>query len=69
MSRTGTVTAFDERRGIGVVTAADGTHAFHCTQIEDGTRSIRVGQVVEFIVAPGRRGDWEATAIRKVSDA
>ena len=63
---TGTVTEFDERRGLGTISASGTTHAFHCTQLADGSRSIRVGQRVEFVVVPGRRGDWEAAAIVKV---
>ena len=61
--------AFDERRGVGSI-HADGTeHYFHCTQIADGTRAIRVGQAVEFTVVPGRLGDWEAADVRKVNQA
>jgi cold shock CspA family protein len=63
---SGTVTAFDEQRGLGAVTADGRTYPFHPTQIADGSRSVRVGQAVEFEVVPGRRGDWEAAAIRKV---
>ncbi len=62
----GTVTAFEEGRGLGVIEADGGTFSFHCTQIADGTRSVRVGATVEFQVVPGRRGDWEATHIEKV---
>jgi cold shock CspA family protein len=63
---TGTVAEFSEPRGIGAV-AADGTrYPFHCTQIADGTRTVRVGARVEFDVVPGRRGDWEATRIVKL---
>ena len=33
----GTVTAFDDDAGLGVITATDGTaYPFHCTQIADG---------------------------------
>jgi cold shock CspA family protein len=63
---SGTVTAFDERRGLGTVTADGREFAFHTTQIADGSRAIRIGQAVEFAVVPGRRGDWEAAAIEKV---
>jgi cold shock CspA family protein len=63
---TGTVTEFDERRGLGVIRAEGGEHAFHCTQLADGSRTVRVGQRVEFRVIPGRRGDWEAAEIVKV---
>lgn len=61
----GTVTSFDERRGLGTVTAAGRAYPFHTTQIADGSRSIGVGQEVEFEVAPGLQGAWEATRIRK----
>jgi cold shock CspA family protein len=68
-TKTGTVTAFDERRGLGRITAADGVYPFHTTQIADGTRAVRIGQAVEFRVVPGRMGDWEAAGIRKVGPA
>ena len=60
----GTVTGFDEHRGLGEVTADDGaTYSFHCTAIADGTRTIAVGAAVEFVVVPGHLGRWEAAAI------
>jgi len=62
---TGTVTEFSEPRGIGVIAAEDATYAFHCTQIADGTRAVRIGATVEFDIVPGRRGDWEAAHIEK----
>jgi cold shock CspA family protein len=59
----GTVTEFDDPRGLGVVTGDDGArYAFHCTAIADGTRTIAVGATVEFELAP-RLGTFEATAI------
>jgi cold shock CspA family protein len=61
----GTVTAFDDPRGLGAITADDGrVYPFHCTQIADGTRTIHVGQVVRFEVLP-KLGRYEATAIEK----
>ena len=39
----GTVTAFDEQRGLGTVTADGREYPFHTTQIADGTRTVRVG--------------------------
>ena len=61
----GTVSAFDEARGLGEVTAADTTvYPFHCTVIADGTRTIAVGAEVEFEVVPGPLGRWEAAAIK-----
>ena len=60
----GTVTAFDEHRGIGEIAADDGaTYGFHCTAIADGTRTIEIGAAVEFMVVPGHLGRWEAAAI------
>jgi len=58
------VTAFDDQKGYGVVTADDGTAYFlHCTQIADGSRTIAVGTVVIFDVL-ARLGHYEATAVR-----
>jgi cold shock CspA family protein len=59
----GTVTAFDEPRGLGVITAAGTEYPFHCTVIADGTRTIAVGTDVEFEVVPGGLGRWEAAAV------
>jgi CspA family cold shock protein len=62
----GTVTEFDDARGLGTVTADDGaTYPFHCTAIADGTRTIDAGAAVEFDVVAGRQGRWEATALRR----
>ena len=61
---SGRVTSFDDKRGRGEVTAADGrVYAFHCTVIADGTRRIAVGAEVEFEVVPGQLGTWEAAAL------
>jgi cold shock CspA family protein len=60
----GTVTAFDDARGLGEVTTDDGvTFPFHCTRIVDGSRTIAVGARVAFEVAPGHLGRWEAVAL------
>jgi cold shock CspA family protein len=60
----GSVVEFDEERGLGVVVSTDGTRrSFHCTQIADGTRTIRVATAVVYDVAPGPLGVWEAVAI------
>lgn len=62
----GTVTEFDEQRGLGVVTSADGTaYPFHCAQIDDGTRTIDVGQRVRFSML-ARLGRYEAGAVDKI---
>ena len=61
----GKISAFDEHRGLGEVTADDGTvYPFHCIAIADGTRTIAVGTDVEFDVRPGRMGRWEAGGIK-----
>jgi CspA family cold shock protein len=62
---SGTVTAFDEPVGLGVVTADDGTpYPFHCTQIADGTRTIPVGTKVTF-TPWSRLGIYEAASITR----
>jgi len=61
----GTVVAFDARRGLGELEGEDGRrYPFHCTQIADGSRDIPVGTKVQFTVAPGPLGRWEAVTIR-----
>ena len=63
-TRSGTVTAFDEHRGLGEITADDGSVLpFHCTAIADGTRSIAVGAAVRFAVVAGPLGRWEAAEV------
>ena len=60
----GTVSAFDDPRGIGCITTDDGVELFfHCTQIADGSRTIAVGTRVAVTVVPGRLGRWEAVGI------
>jgi cold shock CspA family protein len=61
----GTVEAFDDGSGLGVVRAADGaTYPFHCTQIADGSRTIAPAAEVDFEVSAGHLGRWEATNLR-----
>jgi cold shock CspA family protein len=60
----GVVTSFDDRAGLGTVTADDGTeYPFQCTQIADGTRTIAVGTPVTFDVRPWHQGRYEAVVI------
>ena len=64
MSEHGTVTEFDDAKGWGTVTSAEGTERFfHCTAIADGTRTIAVGTAVTYDVVPGRLGRYEAAAL------
>ena len=61
---TGSVTEFDEDRGLGVVTDDGGrVYPFHCTGIADGSRRIDTGLAVRFDVIAGRMGRWEAWGI------
>lgn len=63
---TGVVSAFDQERGLGTVTAEDGArYDFHCTALLDGSRSVEVGRPVLFVVRPGHRGLLEARSIEK----
>jgi cold shock CspA family protein len=65
-ANNGTVVAFDSKRGLGEIHDPDGrVYPFHCTKIADGTREIPVGVAVEFRVAPGPLGRWEAVEIRR----
>ena len=59
----GTVTAFDEPRGLGTIESDRREYPFHCTAILDGTRTIDVGAAVTFVVRPAGMGRWEATSI------
>ena len=61
----GTVVAFDAHRGLGELEDEHGRrYPFHCTRIADGSRDIPVGAKVDFTVAPGLPGSWEAVGIR-----
>ncbi|MEM8619584.1 MAG: hypothetical protein AAGF73_07670 [Actinomycetota bacterium] len=61
--RTGVVEAFDGESGLGTI--VDDTavrYPFHCVEVADGTRTIKVGTSVGFTVS-SRFGRREATAI------
>lgn len=62
----GRVTSFDAHVGLGeVMTEAGETLMFHCAEIQDGSRSIEIGQPVRF-VSRSKFGRNEAFAIVKV---
>lgn len=66
-SAVGRVVAFDEHRGLGVVTTVSGEELpFHCTAVADGSRRVAVGACVEFSVVPGLLGRREAGRLRTV---
>jgi cold shock CspA family protein len=58
----GTVTSFDDDRGLGEIIADGVTYPFHCVSIADGTRSIAVGVTVSFLILP-KLGRYEARDI------
>jgi cold shock CspA family protein len=61
--RDGSVTEFDESRGLGEVTDETGAvFTFHCVEIADGTRSIAIGTPVRFDVV-AKFGRYEAARI------
>ena len=64
-NRRGQVVDFDEHVGLGHVRADEsGTELlFHCVEIADGTRTILVGQVVEYDLL-GKFGVDEAANLR-----
>ncbi len=67
MVATGTVTAFDEHKGLGTVRADDGRElGFHCTRIADGSRTVDAGARVTFSVVAAHRGRWEAVDVAEV---
>jgi cold shock CspA family protein len=62
----GTVRTFDARAGVGEIEDDDGRRIpFHCTALVDGSRTINVGVSVEFEIAPGHHGRWEAASISR----
>jgi len=61
----GTVTTFDEPRGLGTIDADGTSYPFHCTALVDGSRTVDVGAAVAFEVRPAGMGRWEATEILK----
>ncbi len=65
MQQTGTVKFFNEQKGFGFITSADGGDVFvHISNIVGGA-TITEGQAVEFETGPGRKGP-EATNVRPV---
>jgi cold shock CspA family protein len=61
--RRGTVVAFDEAAGLGVIATGSEEFPFHCIEIADGSRSIDVGTEVTFDVL-AKLGRWEAANVR-----
>jgi CspA family cold shock protein len=67
LAHRGSVESFDKDVGLGEVRARDGRlYSFHCTEIGDGSRDIAVGTEVDFAVAPGHLGSWEARRVEPI---
>ena len=48
----GTVSAFDDARGLGIVTSDSGSRwPFHCVSLADGTRTVSSGARVRFSIS------------------
>jgi cold shock CspA family protein len=66
--RLGKVTLFDEERGLGTITADDGSElGFHCVSIVGGQRRIAQGARVVFAAVPGHLGVLEAVGVTLVT--
>ena len=66
--RLGKVTVFDEDRGLGMISADDGSElSFHCTSIVGGQRRIAEGARVTFATVPGHLGVLEAVGVTLVT--
>ena len=63
----GTVSDFDQRRGLGTVSGPDGAiWPFHATAISDASRRIEVGTPVRVTLGPGHGGRYEARSVTPV---
>jgi CspA family cold shock protein len=68
MTQCGTVKWWNERKGIGFITPADGSDDVfvHFSEIKiDGFRSLNEGQLVEYVPVPGK-ACLKAEAVRPV---
>ncbi|MFI5052733.1 MAG: hypothetical protein ACHQDE_00100 [Acidimicrobiia bacterium] len=71
---SGRVVTFDDHRGLGEVETEAGSvperqtgamrYPFHCTAIDDGSRTVAEGAAVEFELVIGPLGQLEAAALR-----
>ena len=64
---TGTVKFFNAEKGFGFISRADGADVFvHFSNIEgSGYKTLNEGDTVEFVVAPGKKGE-EAQQVRVI---
>jgi cold shock protein len=68
-TRRGAIKWFDARKGFGFIERHDGGDLFvHCSAVEGGAQRIAEGQVVDFEIGPGRKGE-QATNVRLLARA
>lgn len=62
---SGAVVAFDAPRGLGEVEDGEGRrYPFHFKRIAGEAKDIVAGAKVDFEIAPGHLGRWEAVRVR-----
>ncbi len=65
----GTVKWFNDRKGYGFITPEEGEDLFvhHSSITGEGFKTLNEGEVVEFDVAPGRKGQQAVNVVRQKS--
>lgn len=64
---TGTVKWFNDSKGYGFISLEEGEDVFvHHSEIQgEGFKTLNEGEIVEFEVAPGRKGQQAVNVIRQ----